>query len=80
MITKQQQEALDYFKKHAEDWRSIAEGLGITKVNVIEQRNKYVLQVADEHSAIRLFLDVGCGTRELVCHVARRGVDAIGMD
>lgn len=77
---KQQQEALDYFKKHAEDWRSKAEELGSTKVNVIEQRNEYVLQVADEHPAMRSFLDVGCGTGELVCHVARRGVDAIGVD
>ncbi len=80
MTTKQQQEALDYFKKHAEDWRSKAEGLGSTKVNVIKQRNDYVLQVADEHPALRLFLDVGCGTGELVCHVARRDIDAIGVD
>lgn len=80
MTTKQQQEALDYFRKHAEDWRSKAGGLGSAKVNVIEQRNEYVLQVADECPAMRSFLDVGCGTGELVCHIARRGVDATGVD
>lgn len=80
MITKQQQESLDYFKKHAEDWRSIAEGLGDAKVNIIEQRNKYVQRVASEHTAIRSFLDVGCGTGELACYVARGGVDTVGVD
>ncbi len=80
MATKQQQEALDYFRSHAEDWRSKADGLGNAKVNVIEQRNRYVLQVADERPAVRSFLDVGCGTGELVCDIAGRGVDAMGVD
>lgn len=80
MTTKQQQEALEYFRRHARDWRAKAEGVGNTEVNVIEQRNGYVLQVADEHPAIRSFLDVGCGTGELVCQMVRRGVDAIGVD
>ncbi|MCX7022158.1 MAG: class I SAM-dependent methyltransferase [bacterium] len=80
MTSKQQREALEYFRKHAEEWRSKAEGLGSTEVNVIEQRNRYVLAIADENPAMRSFLDVGCGTGELVCHVARRGVDAVGVD
>ena len=80
MTTKQQQEALEYFKEHAEDWRSEAEGLGSAEVNVIEQRNRYVLQIADEIPVIRSFLDVGCGTGELVCHIARHGIKAIGVD
>jgi len=80
MTTKQQQEALDYFKSHAEDWKSKAQGSGTTKVNVIEQRNQYVLYVADEHPALHSYLDVGCGTGELVCHVAKRGIEAIGVD
>ncbi len=80
MTTKQQQEALDYFKSHAEDWRSKAQGSGTTKVNVIEQRNQYVLYVADEYPALRSYLDVGCGTGELVCHVAKRGIEAVGVD
>ena len=80
MTTKQQQESLDYFRKHAGDWRANANGTGDAQVNVIEQRNGYVLQVADERLVMQSFLDVGCGTGELVCHIARRGVDATGVD
>lgn len=80
MITKQQQEALEYFRKHALDWRVNADGVGNTGVNVIERRNAYVQQVADARQSMRSFLDVGCGTGELVCHIARRGVDATGVD
>lgn len=80
MATKQQQETLQYFRKHAGDWRAEATSAGDTKVNVIEQRNRYVLQVADERPIMRSFLDVGCGTGELVCAIARRGFDATGVD
>lgn len=80
MTTKQQQETLEYFRKHAEDWRSKAVGGRNDKANVIEQRNDYILQVEDERPATRSFLDVGCGTGELVCHTAKRGIDATGVD
>ena len=50
------------------------------KANVIEQRNEYILQVEDERPATRSFLDVVYGTGELVCHTARRGIDATGVD
>ena len=45
MTTKQQQETLEYFRKHAEDWRSKAVGSRNDKANIIEQRNEYILQV-----------------------------------
>ncbi len=80
MTTKQQREALDYFTTHADDWRSKADGLGCGKVNVIEQRNEYVVQVANQHPGLGRFLDVGCGTGELVCQVAGLGADAVGVD
>ena len=80
MLTKQQQEALEYFSKHAEDWKRKAERGGNTKVNIIQQRNSYVLHVADERPITRSFLDVGCGTGELVNDLARRGIDAAGVD
>lgn len=80
MATQQQREALEYFREHAGEWRAKAQGVERTKVNVIEQRNGYVLQIADERPAMRSFLDVGCGTGELVYEIARRGVDAIGVD
>jgi SAM-dependent methyltransferase len=79
MATNQQQETLDYFRKHAEAWKAKAQDSGNIKVNVIEQRNGYVLQIADERR-VRSFLDVGCGTGELVHEIARRGVDATGVD
>ncbi len=55
MTTKQQQETLEYFRKHAEDWRSKAVGGRNDKANVIEQRNEYILQVEDERPATRCF-------------------------
>jgi 2-polyprenyl-3-methyl-5-hydroxy-6-metoxy-1,4-benzoquinol methylase len=80
MTTQQQQEALEYFRRHAGNWRAKAEGSVDSKVNVIEQRNGYVLQVAEERPAMRSFLDVGCGTGELACQMARRGVQTTGVD
>lgn len=80
MGTKQQKETLDYFKKHADEWHSQASAQDQGKVNVIQQRNGYVLQVIKERSTTRSFLDVGCGTGELVCDAARQGIDATGID
>ena len=80
VTTRQQQETLDYFRAHAEDWRSKAEGSGPPEVNIIEQRNSFVLRVAGARPATRAFLDVGCGTGELVCQVARRGIASFGVD
>lgn len=80
MVTRQQREALEYFRKHAGDWRSKAGGLDAARVNVIKQRNDYVLQVAQERPATRSSLDVGCGTGELVCRMAELGIEAAGVD
>ncbi len=80
MTTKQQQEALAYFSSHAADWRSKAEGKKHGKVNVIEQRNGFVLQVAQENPQTASFLDVGCGTGELACAVAALGIPTTGVD
>lgn len=80
MSTKQQKETLDYFKKHADVWQTQASSQDQRKVNVIQQRNGYVLQVIKERTTTRSFLDVGCGTGELVCEVARQGIDATGID
>ena len=74
MSTNQQQQALDYFRQHADDWKLKAAGLKGPKVNVIEQRNQFVLDVASERAMVRSFLDAGCGSGELVCEMARRGI------
>lgn len=80
MSTPQQQEALQFFREHAERWRARAQGVGNSGVNIIEQRNDYVQQVAQERPSTRSFLDVACGTGELVCTMAKRGIDATGVD
>jgi 2-polyprenyl-3-methyl-5-hydroxy-6-metoxy-1,4-benzoquinol methylase len=80
METKQQQETLEYFKKNAKDWRKQAEGFDSKTPNTISQRNDFVLKIADTHTKMNSFLDVGSGTGELVCSMAMRGVDSYGVD
>ena len=80
MATKQQNEALLYFREHAEDWRNKAILAGQKKVNVIQQRNNYVLHVIKNRTTTQSALDVGCGTGDLVCDIARTGIDSTGVD
>jgi 2-polyprenyl-3-methyl-5-hydroxy-6-metoxy-1,4-benzoquinol methylase len=80
MKKKQQDEALRYFKEHAEDWKSKAESSGYDRVNIIQQRNDYVLKVIKNRFKTEYVLDVGCGTGDLVCDIAKKGIDAIGVD
>jgi 2-polyprenyl-3-methyl-5-hydroxy-6-metoxy-1,4-benzoquinol methylase len=80
MDTKQQTEALHYFREYAADWQRKALSTIQTKVNVIQQRNGYVLQVIQERAVTEAALDVGCGTGDLVCDIARQGIAATGVD
>ncbi len=80
MTNIQQEEALNYFKTHAKDWNDKAKSTGEKKVNIIKQRNEYVLKVIKERESTGYFLDVGCGTGDLVCDVAKLGIDALGVD
>jgi 2-polyprenyl-3-methyl-5-hydroxy-6-metoxy-1,4-benzoquinol methylase len=75
---EQQQQALDYFRRSATDWREKAEGRR-SAVNLIKQRNDFVLSVADRRKA-QCALDIGCGTGELVCALGARGISATGVD
>ena len=50
-----------------------AQGEKLHKVNVISQRNGYVLEVIRSRSENIKTLDVGCGTGELVHDIARMG-------
>lgn len=78
--TKQQAEALHYFREYADDWHRKALFTAQTKVNVIQQRNGYVLQVIQDRTVTETALDVGCGTGDLVCDIARQGIEATGVD
>jgi 2-polyprenyl-3-methyl-5-hydroxy-6-metoxy-1,4-benzoquinol methylase len=80
MTTKQQEEALLYFSQHAREWKERAFSVNEERVNVIRQRNGFVLSIIHERRATRSALDVGCGTGDLVCDIARLGVDATGVD
>jgi len=80
MTTKQQEEALGYFKKHAEDWKNKALSMDRQNVNVIQQRNGFVIYVIKNSGTTESALDVGCGTGDLVCEIARMGIDSTGID
>jgi len=76
----QQQQALDYFKEHAQEWLGKGKTVCQDQVNVIQQRNDYVLRVIEKREKTELVLDVGCGTGDLVHEIAKRGIRAVGVD
>ncbi|MEP7164106.1 MAG: methyltransferase domain-containing protein [Ferruginibacter sp.] len=80
MDTKQQQETLNYFDAFAKDWKEKAQGQKVAKVNVISQRNNYVLEVVKTRVKNSKTLDVGCGTGELVHEIAKLNIPAQGVD
>lgn len=80
METKQQQETLNYFDAFARDWKEKAQGLKHAKVNIINQRNGYVLEVIKSRNQNLRTLDVGCGTGELVHDIAKMNIPADGID
>lgn len=77
-LTAQQAQSYSYFNRVAHEWRRKAEGMPAAP-NVIRQRNECVLAVA-RRRAPGAALDVGCGTGELVCDLARHGWAAKGVD
>lgn len=76
----QQQQALSYFKEHAQEWLGKGKTVRQDQVNVIQQRNEYVLHVIENRLKTELVLDVGCGTGDLVHEIAKRGIRAVGVD
>jgi 2-polyprenyl-3-methyl-5-hydroxy-6-metoxy-1,4-benzoquinol methylase len=80
MTIEQQNESLWYFREHAEDWKNKALSRDRQRVNVIQQRNGYVLHVIKGRSDAQSVLDIGCGTGDLVCDIARLGIAATGID
>ena len=80
MTKPQQDEALNHFNAHSEEWGRKAESVDPRVVNIIQQRNDYVLETLAARSQTRGFLDVGCGTGDLVRAAAGRGIPSLGID
>lgn len=75
-----QQEALAYFRSHASEWASDAVESSTSRVNVVKQRNDYVLHVIHHRLATNAALDVGSGTGDLVIALAKEGIRGVGID
>lgn len=78
--TKQQEQSLKFFDEKAKEWGDKALGKIENKVNVIKQRNDYVLHVIRERKKTEYVLDVGSGVGDLVCDVAKININATGID
>ena len=75
----QQDETKRFFGAKADDWQREASDDAAT-YSVIHHRNRTVLHVLDGLGRGARFLDVGCGSGQLVIEAARRGMRAEGND
>jgi SAM-dependent methyltransferase len=76
---EQQPQTRNYFQANAGDWQARSTGAS-GSYSVIEGRSRAVLAVAGHGRDDRRFLDVGCGTGQLVLEMAKRGFKAEGID
>jgi len=75
----QQEQTRQYFRKVAGEWQSkSADNSG--RHSVIQGRSRAVIEVVEAAKDARRFLDVGCGTGQLVIDVAKLGLTAEGND
>ena len=79
-MNNQQKETFDYFKKRAKEWEKKASIASKKKVNVIKQRNDFVIEVVKKNKNIGSFLDVGCGTGDLVKNISLMCINSIRID
>jgi 2-polyprenyl-3-methyl-5-hydroxy-6-metoxy-1,4-benzoquinol methylase len=75
----QQQQTERFFRATAGEWQQKAIGRS-SEYNLIEGRNTAVLRTLESLPQARRFLDVGCGTGQLVIAAAQRGLEAVGVD
>lgn len=76
----QQTETLAYFREHADSWRANAERDDPDFVNIVGQRNACVMHWLETMGVVNNFLDIGCGSGELVLDAAGKTTNAIGID
>jgi 2-polyprenyl-3-methyl-5-hydroxy-6-metoxy-1,4-benzoquinol methylase len=79
-MDRQQSDTQKYFHRIAEEWREKAQISPHESPNVIVQRNSYVARQIQKHGGVSRFLDIGCGTGELVAEISTYGIDAEGID
>jgi 2-polyprenyl-3-methyl-5-hydroxy-6-metoxy-1,4-benzoquinol methylase len=75
----QQEQTLRHFRSVSRDWQLQSEKTS-GNYEVIEWRNAAVLDVLERKANAARFLDVGCGTGQLVIEAARRKLEAEGVD
>jgi len=78
--SKQQEQSLRFFDEKAKEWEDKATGKIEHKVNVVKQRNEYVLHVIGQREKTEFVLDVGSGVGDLVCAIAKMGIQTTGID
>jgi 2-polyprenyl-3-methyl-5-hydroxy-6-metoxy-1,4-benzoquinol methylase len=75
----QQRESLSHFSRRAAEWRDFADGR-TERFNVSAARHRAVLAGCAELGEAKCFLDVGCGSGQLVIEMSRRGHVSRGID
>jgi 2-polyprenyl-3-methyl-5-hydroxy-6-metoxy-1,4-benzoquinol methylase len=76
---KQQEQTNRYFSSAAAEWqRKSIDGAGA--YNIVAGRNRAAMDVLARTQGAKGFLDVGCGTGQLVIEAARRGLKSDGND
>jgi 2-polyprenyl-3-methyl-5-hydroxy-6-metoxy-1,4-benzoquinol methylase len=78
-MKQQQEQTLHYFNTTVEGWQQKSVNQA-GKFSIVEGRNSAVLDVVKHKKAGTAFLDVGCGTGQLVIDVAKLGWQAEGID
>jgi len=79
--SKQQKQVKNVFEKLAEKWAKKAKSSKINSINVIKQRNDFVIKPAAKFLKKNdKVLDVGCGTGDLVIDLHKLKFDAYGID
>lgn len=76
---EQQEQTLKYFSSVAEEWqKQAADETGV--YNMLQDRSRAVLDIIKANPGTKRFLDVGCGSGQLVIDVAKLGIPAEGND
>jgi 2-polyprenyl-3-methyl-5-hydroxy-6-metoxy-1,4-benzoquinol methylase len=76
-LMEQKEQTQKYFDLHASDWNEQSKK---TSYNTIADRNWTVTDSCAHHGQVKDFLDVGCGSGQLVIQIAEKGVNSIGID